>query len=197
MSSFQSWLNLSDEVRQCRLCAKQLPLGPQPIFSGSPTARLAIIGQAPGRRAHLAGIPFADASGNRLRSWLDLDGEAFYDSTRIAIMPMGFCYPGTGQGGDMLPNPICATTWHKPLRAAMQKLDLTLLVGGLAQKAYLQNFSNVTQVVSEAREARGSMVPLPHPSWHNNAWLKHHPWFESEMLPPLRERIAKLTKILP
>jgi len=188
----ENWPSLATEIAQCRLCAARLPLGPRPIFAGSPSARVAIVGQAPGRRAHLAGKPFADASGNRLRNWLGLSDDAFYDANRVAIMPMGFCYPGTGGGGDKLPDPICAATWHARMRAAMPRLELTLLVGGLAQKAYLPDFANVTDAVSASRGAKGTMVPLPHPSWHNNAWLKTHAWFEADMLPPLRRRIARL-----
>ncbi|MBI2254846.1 MAG: uracil-DNA glycosylase family protein [Proteobacteria bacterium] len=192
MSPTPAWPSLAAEIRRCRLCAHHLPLGPRPIFAGSPTARIVIIGQAPGRRAHLAEIPFADASGDRLRQWLGLERAAFYDACRIAIMPMGFCYPGTGAGGDKLPNPICATTWHARMQAAMPRLELTLLVGGLAQRAYLASFDNVTDAVMASRNGEGARIALPHPSWHNNAWLKMHSWFEGEMLPPLRRRIAHL-----
>lgn len=190
MPSPQAWSSLARDIKQCQLCAGKLPLGPRPIFAGSPTARIAIIGQAPGRRAHLAGVAFADASGNRLRDWLGLDKATFYDAERVAITPMGFCYPGTAGGGDKLPDSICYMTWHRRQRVLMPDLTLTLLVGGLAQKAYLDDFSNVTDSVFAARSAKAAMVPLPHPSWHNNAWLKKHPWFEMEMLPRLRARVA-------
>lgn len=188
----QTWPALAAELAQCRLCSDQLPLGPRPIFTGSATARLRLIGQAPGRRAHMAGIPFADASGDRLRAWMGVDTATFYDAARIAITPMGFCYPGTGGSGDKLPDPICAATWHERLRVALPAVGLTLLVGGLAQRAYLPDFSDVTSAVSHWRRERPDIVPLPHPSWHNNRWLKLNPWFEDEMLPIVRHRIALL-----
>lgn len=184
------WPALSSEITRCRLCAERLPLGPRPIFAGSNTARLRLISQAPGRRAHVAGIPFADASGDRLRAWMGVDKATFYDAARIAITPMGFCYPGTGSGGDKLPDPICAATWHAKLRAALPDVGLTLLVGGLAQKACLPDFTDVTTAVAAWRGGQSDVVPLPHPSWHNNRWLKLNPWFEDEMLPILRARIA-------
>jgi uracil-DNA glycosylase len=165
-------------------------MGPRPIFAGSPTARLRLIGQAPGRRAHIAGMPFADASGDRLRAWMGVDKAVFYDAARIAVTPMGFCYPGNANGGDKLPDPICARTWHERLRLALPNVALTLLVGGLAQKAYLPDFSDVTKAVSAWRRNQNDMVPLPHPSWHNNRWLKLNPWFGDEMLPVLRQSIA-------
>lgn len=187
-----AWSVLARDIAGCRICAQALPLGPRPIFAGSPTARLLIISQAPGRRAHLSGVPFSDASGDRLRDWLGLDKASFYNSARVAIMPMGFCYPGSGSGGDKLPDPICAATWHGSLRALMPGLGLTLLVGGLAQRAYLKDFRNVTNAVSEWRRDLSPTVPLPHPSWHNNAWLRSNSWFEAEILPVLRARISAL-----
>ncbi len=140
----------------------------------------------------MAGIPFADASGDRLRDWMGVDKTTFYDARRIAITPMGFCYPGAGNGGDKLPDPICAATWHDRLRAALPEVGLTLLVGGLAQKSYLPGFTDVTRAVAAWRNDPSDVVPLPHPSWHNNRWLMLNPWFEYEMLPVLRQRIAKL-----
>lgn len=187
-----AWPALSAEIARCRQCADRLPLGPRPIFAGSATARLRLISQAPGRKAHLAGVPFADASGDRLRDWMGVDKATFYDAQRIAITPMGFCYPGAGNGGDKLPDPICAETWHDSLRAALPDVGLTLLAGGLAQKAYLPSFTDVTSAVAAWRSSPVAIVPLPHPSWHNNRWLKLNPWFEEEMLPVLRRRIATL-----
>jgi uracil-DNA glycosylase len=187
------WAPLAAEIAACRICAASLPLGPKPVFAGSNAARLLLISQAPGRRAHLSGIPFSDASGKRLRAWLGLSDAAFYDPRRVAIMPMGFCFPGSAGSGDKLPNPICAATWHQRLRAALPQIGLTLLVGGLAQRAYLPEVATVTEAVGQARQGFGDIVALPHPSWHNNRWLIENPWFEDEILPPLRRRIAALT----
>jgi uracil-DNA glycosylase len=189
-----SWQELAAEIRQCALCSAALPLGPRPIFAGSATARVLITSQAPGQRAHRSGIPFSDASGQRLRRWLGLDEASFYDSARVAIMPMGFCYPGKTAQGDTLPDPVCAATWHRRLRQAMPQVELTILVGGLAQRAYLPKFSTVTEGVAAWRNLAPALAPIPHPSWHNNRWLAQNPWFEANMLPNLRERIAALMK---
>lgn len=190
-----SWTDLAADIRSCTLCWAQLPLGPRPIVAGSATARILIISQAPGTRAHYSGVPFSDASGRRLRAWLGLDEVTFYDAARVAIMPMGFCYPGKTTQGDKLPDPICSRTWHARLRHAMPQVGLTILVGGLAQRAYLSDFENVTAAVTNWRALLPDLAPMPHPSWHNNLWLRRNPWFESEMLPVLRRRIAALAKV--
>jgi len=187
-----SWTDLAADIRSCTLCRAHLPLGPRPVFAGSATARLLIISQAPGTRAHQSGVPFSDASGRRLRNWLGLDDAAFYDAARVAIMPMGFCYPGKTAQGDKLPDPICSRTWHARLQRAMPQVSLTILVGGLAQRAYLPDFENVSAAVARWRDLMPGVAPMPHPSWHNNLWLRKHPWFEGEMLPVLRRRIAAL-----
>jgi uracil-DNA glycosylase len=187
--------NLVAEIRACRLCAKDLPLGPNPVVSVSTTARVCIIGQAPGTKVHHSGIPWNDRSGDRLREWLGLDRDAFYDVARIAIMPMGFCYPGTdAKGGDLPPRPECAPAWHARTLALMPKVELTLLVGSYAQRRYLAAHmqATMTDTVAAWREYLPRFLPLPHPSWRNTAWLKANPWFAAELLPKLRRRIHAL-----
>ena len=186
----EDWGRVLADIRRCTICAGSLPFPPNPVLQGSATARILLISQAPGNRAHLANRPFADASGNRLRAWLGLAPPVFYDPAQIAIMPMAFCYPGTSGSGDRPPPPICSATWHHRIRALMPALKLTLLIGRAAQSAYLQESGNLSATVFAARACRGGMIPLPHPSWHNNAWLAQNPWFEAEMLPRLRRRIA-------
>lgn len=183
------------EARACRLCAAELPLGPRPVLRAAASARLMIIGQAPGTRVHETGIPWNDRSGDRLRDWLQLPREVFYDERRIAIVPMGFCYPGVdANGGDSPPRPECAPRWHVPLRAALPKVELTLLVGMYAQRHYLgrRRQATLTETVRHWRDYAPDFIPLPHPSWRNTVWLKKHPWFETDLLPDLRERVAAL-----
>lgn len=183
------------EVRACRLCAAELPLGPRPVVRARPGARLLIVGQAPGTKVHESGIPWNDKSGERLRDWLQTGPEVFYDEARIAIVPMGFCYPGReDRGGDKPPRPECAPTWHPRLRAALPKVELTLLVGLYAQARYLgaRRKANLTETVRAWRDYLPAYLPLPHPSWRNTAWLKRNPWFEAELLPELRARVRAL-----
>ena len=183
------------EARGCRVCAAELPLGPRPVLRARPGARLLIVGQAPGTRVHETGIPWNDRSGDRLRDWLRLDPEAFYDDSRIAIVPMGFCYPGRdARGGDRPPRPECAPLWHPPLRAALPKVALTLLVGLYAQAYYLgrRRKASLTETVRAWPDYGPDFLPLPHPSWRNTAWLKRNPWFAAELLPELRHRVAAL-----
>lgn len=189
--TFQSLLA---KARACTRCAPALPLGPRPVIRGSATARLMIIGQAPGTRVHQTGLSFNDPSGDRLRDWLSVDRETFYDESRIAIMPMGFCYPGRDpRGGDLPPRPECAPLWHPSLRPAFAAVRLTLLVGSYAQRFYLNDRKrSLTETVAAWREYLPEFLPLPHPSWRNTAWLKRNPWFERELLPVLRERVAEL-----
>jgi uracil-DNA glycosylase len=182
-------------ARACRVCARHLPLGPRPVLRARTSARLLIVGQAPGTRVHETGVPWNDPSGDRLRDWLDLDREAFYDEARIAIVPMGFCYPGRDpRGGDRPPRPECAPLWHPPLRAALPGVALTLLVGSYAQGYYLgkRRRDSLTETVRAWRDYQPDFVPLPHPSWRNTAWLKRNPWFEAELVPELRRRITIL-----
>lgn len=183
------------EARACRLCAADLPLGPRPVLRASATARLMIVGQAPGTRVHASGIPFNDPSGDRLRAWLGIDRETFYDERRLAILPMGLCYPGQdARGADKPPMKICAPTWHPRIRPLLPKLELTLLVGLYAQARYLgpARKKSLTETVQCWRVYGPAFLPLPHPSWRNTAWLKRNPWFEAEVLPELRRRVATL-----
>lgn len=185
---------LLERVRACAAC--NLPLGPRPVLSASPAARLVITSQAPGRRAHEAGRSFADASGDRLRAWLGLTPAVFYDPARVAIMPMGFCYPGTlAGGGDVLPAARCSLTWHPLVLSHLTQVKLTLLVGRLAQERYLPDpRGSMTEAVANWREYLPDYVPLPHPSWRTLGWARRNPWFEAEMLPKLRRRIADILK---
>ena len=187
-----------EEVRGCRLCAEQLALGPRPVVRAAAGARLLIIGQAPGTRVHETGIPWNDRSGLRLRDWLQLEDRVFYDETRVAIMPMGFCYPGVDpRGGDLPPRPECAPLWHPRIRAGLPDIELTLLVGLYAQRHYLGKArkESLTATVHSWRDYGLDVIPLPHPSWRNTHWLKKNPWFEAELLPDLRARVAKTLKL--
>jgi len=182
-------------ARACRVCAENLPLGPRPVLRARESARLLIVGQAPGTRVHETGVPWNDPSGDRLRYWLALDREAFYDEVRLAIVPMGFCYPGRDErGGDRPPRPECAPLWHPPLRAALPRIELTLLVGSYAQRYYLgkRRKASLTETVRAWRDYLPDSLPLPHPSWRNTAWLKKNPWFEADLVPELRRRVAAL-----
>jgi uracil-DNA glycosylase len=183
------------EVRGCTLCAKHLPLGPLPVLRGQATARLLILSQAPGTRVHETGLSFNDRSGDRLRDWLGIDRDVFYDESRIAIVPMGMCYPGRyPQGGDLPPRPECAPLWHPRVLAAFPNLELTLLVGSYAIDYYLTPKRSMTERVAQWREALPKHWPLPHPSWRTTAWERDNPWFGREVLPALRRRIKALIK---
>ncbi|MGY8526979.1 uracil-DNA glycosylase family protein [Paracidovorax citrulli] len=182
------------EVRSCRLCEGRLPLGPRPVVRASADSRILIVGQAPGTRVHASGIPWDDASGKRLRDWLGVEPSTFYDESRFAIVPMGFCYPGRGASGDNPPAAQCAPRWHQPLLAELGQIRLTLLIGQYAQRHYLQGRwrGSLTETVMAWRDYAPQFLPLPHPSPRNVAWFKRHPWFEEEVVPALRERIASL-----
>jgi uracil-DNA glycosylase len=195
MSGGESLAALLKRVRACTLCAAHLPLGPRPILRARASARLMIVGQAPGTRVHETGVPWNDRSGDRLRQWLDLDRERFYDEARVAIVPMGFCYPGRdAHGGDRPPRPECAPTWHPAIRARLPAVELTLLVGTYAQGFYLggRRKESVGETVRAWRDYLPGFLPLPHPSWRNTAWLRKNPWFETELVPELRRRVAAL-----
>ena len=184
-------------ARACRACEAHLPLGPRPVLRAAATARLMIVGQAPGTRVHESGVPWNDRSGERLRDWLQIPKEVFYDERQVAIVPMGFCYPGVdAKGGDKPPRPECAPLWHPPLRAALPAVELVLLVGMYAQAHYLgkRRHKTLTETVRHWRDYLPDYLPLPHPSWRNTAWLKKNPWFEVELLPELRARVAALTR---
>jgi uracil-DNA glycosylase len=178
---------VSAEAGACRLCKKTLE--PRPVFRVGAAARLLIVGQAPGRRVHESGIPWNDPSGDVLRGWLDISREEFYDTSRIAIVPMGLCYPGTVDGADLPPPPRCAPLWQPRFRAALPRISLTLLVGSYAQRFYLQQKPTLTETVRAFRDYLPEFFPLPHPSWRNKAWLKANPWFAKDVIPALRRRV--------
>lgn len=185
---------LVGEIRACTLCSAQLPLGPRPVVRLGAGAKLLVIGQAPGTRVHASGVPWDDASGERLRAWMGLDREAFYDTARIAIMPMGFCYPGRGKGGDLPPRPECAPRWHERVRALLPEVRLTLLIGQYAQAHYLEDQgSSLEDTVRDWPQhlAKG-FLPLPHPSPRNTLWLRKRPWFEEQVVPALRAELHEL-----
>lgn len=186
-------VDLLAQIRACRHCEAQLPLGPNPVLRASATARLLVVGQAPGTRVHATGIPWNDPSGDRLRAWLQLDRETFYDSGRIAIVPMGFCYPGRGRSGDLPPRPECAPLWHELLLAQMPALQLVLLVGRYAQDYYLgRSRETLTDRVRRWADFGPRFMPLPHPSPRNTLWLRRNPWFEAQVVPALRARLQSL-----
>jgi uracil-DNA glycosylase len=177
------------DVRACSLC-EGLPLGPNPILQASSTSRILIAGQAPGRITHAKGIPFDDPSGNRLRDWLGVTREQFYDPEIFAIIPMGFCFPGTAKGGDLPPRSLCAETWRAKLLAQLPQISLTLVIGQYAQGWHLPEMEKqtLTERVRNA-VADGLAIPLPHPSPRNGMWLKNNPWFEKDILPNLKRRV--------
>ncbi len=177
------------EARACERCAAHLPLGPRPILRATATARLLIVGQAPGRRVHETGVPWNDPSGDRLREWMRLDREQFYDARRIAIIPAGLCYPGTGPSGDLPPRPECAPYWHPRLVPMLPALQIALLVGSYAQAYYLGSArrKTLTETVRAWRDYLPHFLPMPHPSPRNQMWLRRNPWFTEEVLPFLRE----------
>lgn len=181
--------SLLAEVRACRVCADGLPLGPRPVVQVSATARILIASQAPGTKVHESGIPFSDASGDRLREWMRVSSEEFYDASRVAIVPMGFCYPGRLQdGGDAPPRPECTPLWRKRLLAHMPDLRLTLLVGTHAQIDALGR-GKMTERVMTFRDHLPAIFPLPHPSWRSRHWAAKHPWFDADVLPALRDAV--------
>ena len=184
---------LLTEVRACTLCARHLPLGPRPVLQLHASARLLVAGQAPGRKVHETGLPFNDASGDRLRDWLGISRATFYDAGQVAIVPMGFCFPGTGRSGDLPPRTECAPAWRAPLLSHLKHLRLTLVIGRYALAYHLPDAgASLTAVVQDWRRHWPQVVPLPHPSGRNNLWLKRNPWFEQELLPLLRTRVAQV-----
>lgn len=182
---------LIDEVRACRHCADNLPHEPRPIVQAGSDARVLIIGQAPGSKVHASGVPWDDDSGDRLRGWLGLDRETFYDPSQVALVPMGMCYPGKGQSGDLPPRPECAPLWHERLRAAMPSIRITLLVGQYAQKAYLPPAlrPSMTAAVAGFASMPDGLFPLPHPAWRSRLWMAKNTWFEADVLPVLRKKV--------
>ena len=190
ISVFESLLH---DVEECTICKKHLPLGPRPVLQIHPKARILIAGQAPGKKVHESGIPFDDASGNRLREWMGVSKDIFYDSRQIAILPMGFCYPGSGKSGDLPPRVECESAWRKQLLEQLANLEMTLVLGKYAQAYHFgKASSSLTELVKSWRSYWPNMVPLPHPSPRNNIWLAKNSWFEAELLPPLRTAIASI-----
>ena len=180
-------------VRQCNLCAADLPLGPRPILQWHPDARILIAGQAPGRKAHQAKMPFADASGERLRSWLGLTAVQFYNPRLVAILPMGFCFPGSGSSGDLAPRPECAPAWQQVLLRQLTQLQLTVVIGQYAQAYHLDDVKpTLTATVNSWQDYWPLKIPLPHPSPRNNIWLKRNPWFSETVLPKLQARVQQV-----
>jgi uracil-DNA glycosylase len=181
-------------VRDCRVCEAQLPLGPRPVLRAAETARILLVGQAPGVRVHMTGIPWDDPSGERLRRWMEVDKDVFYDESRIAIIPMGYCYPGRGKGGDMPPRRECAELWLDHLLAKLPRIELTLLIGRHAQRHFLgsRRKSSLAETTKAWREYAPRYIPLPHPSPRNTPWLQRNSWFERQLLPELRVRIGAL-----
>jgi len=183
------------EARACTLCASGLPLGPRPLVRGNERSRIVIIGQAPGRAAHESGVPWNDRSGDRLRGWLGLSREAFDDERLVALVPMGFCYPGTGRSGDAPPRPECAPLWHPRIFDGLRSVELAVVVGRHAFERYLgAEFGSVTEAVRAHRRLLPGRVALPHPSPRNNSWLRKHAWFEREALPAVRERVEAIVR---
>ncbi len=181
-----------NEARACTACAAHLPLGPRPLVRAGATARILVVSQAPGTKAHESDLSFNDPSGDRLRGWLGVDRETFYDADRIAIVPMGFCYPGRlPRGGDAPPRPECAPLWHAPIVAALPQVSLTLYVGSYAIRSYLPGYRTMTDAVADWRAHAPAVLPLPHPSWRTNAWERRHPWFTDKLLPVLRMRVGE------
>ncbi len=191
MSSLRSLLA---EVRACTICAAHLPHGVRPVLQIHPAARVLIAGQAPGRKVHESGVPFDDASGDRLRNWMGVTRKVFYDPRQIAILPMGFCFPGTGKAGDLRPRAECAPAWREQLLSRLRHVRLTLILGQYAQAYHLLGGSplSLTEMVRSWRRYWPSAVPLPHPSPRNNSWLQRNPWFIDELLPALRRRVSEV-----
>lgn len=190
-----SFDELVSQVRQCTLCAAQLPLGPHPVVQLSESSRILVVGQAPGRRVHDTGIPFNDPSGDRLRQWMGISRDTFYDERELAILPMGFCYPGTGKSGDLPPRPECAPAWRESLLSRLHKIELTLVIGQYAHKWHLPGpLRSVTDSVRNWEHVWPELLPLPHPSPRNNLWLRKNPWFERDIIPVLQSRVQDILR---
>jgi len=182
---------LVKEIKACNLCTDHLPLGPRPVIQVGSLARILIVGQAPGRRVHETGIPFNDPSGERLRLWMGINKEEFYDKDKVALVPMGFCFPGTGKSGDLPPRPECADTWREKLLEQLPNIDLTIVIGQYAQGWHFgsSNKQNLTETVKSWKEFWPNAIPLPHPSPRNNIWLRKNAWFEDEVIPALQKAV--------
>ena len=185
---------LITDIKDCTVCAAHLPLGPRPVFTADPKSKILIIGQAPGTKVHASGIPWDDQSGKRLRTWIGVDNETFYNPTLFGIIPMGFCYPGKGKSGDLPPRTECAPLWHTALLDKMPEVELILLIGQYAQKYYLEDKAKrtLTETVSNFEAYLPRYFTLPHPSPRNTFWIRRNPWFEESVIPLLQERVQKL-----
>ncbi|NOT37023.1 MAG: uracil-DNA glycosylase family protein [Saprospiraceae bacterium] len=186
--------NLLLQIKNCRECEKHLANGVNPVIAASSKSKIVIIGQAPGRIVHTTGIPWNDKSGDNLRSWLGVEKDSFYDTENFALMPMGFCYPGTGKSGDLPPRPECAPLWHNKLLTVMKDVKLILLIGQYSQNYYLKNNAkeSLTETVRNFRNYKPKFFPLPHPSPRNNIWQAKNKWFDSEVIPELQEVVRKI-----
>ncbi len=181
------------EIASCTLCANQLPHEPKPVLRADSSAKILVIGQAPGTKVHATGIPWNDPSGIRLRQWMNISDEQFYNSSQVAIVPMGFCYPGKGKSGDLPPRPECAIQWHDKVMKLLPDIQCTLLIGHYAQNYYLKsNFQTLTERVAHWRDFLPAYFVLPHPSPRNQIWLKRNSWFEKKIVPKLQQRVSKL-----
>jgi uracil-DNA glycosylase len=189
---------LVKDIRACTICAVHLPHEPRPVLRAKPSARIVIAGQAPGTRVHASGMPFTDPSGDRLREWMGVDKDTFYDEWKVAIVPMGFCFPGLdAKGGDLPPRRECAPAWRTKVFAGLRRVELTLLVGQYSQAWHLgsRRRETLTETVKAWRSFGPALIPLPHPSWRNNAWVKKNPWFEEELLPHLRAQVSRILNV--
>lgn len=186
-------LSVLQDVRGCQVCASHLPLGANPILAASTQSRILLVGQAPGRVAHQSGVPWSDRSGDKLRNWLGISAEVFYDAQRIALVPMGFCYPGKGKAGDLAPRLECAPLWHRAVLASLESVELTIYLGRYAFEYYLKDsYGDMTLASRDFNRLLPSRIVLPHPSPRNAIWIKKHPWFETSVLPALKARVAEI-----
>ncbi len=187
----ETFKRLLQNILSCQICAAHLPFGVRPVLQAHPHARILIAGQAPGRRVHESGIPFHDPSGDRLREWMGIGPDIFYDARKVAIVPMGFCYPGTGKSGDLPPRPECALAWRRLLLSRLRHIELTLVMGRYALTYHLGRSARpLNEIVHSWREYWPALVPLPHSSPRNRAWVHRNPWFSEELLPALRQRVG-------
>jgi len=191
--SFKALKSLLQDIRACQICAPHLSGGVRPVVQANGAAQILIAGQAPGRKVHESGVPFDDLSGDRLRLWMGVDKNTFYDAGKIAILPMGFCFPGTGKSGDLPPRPECAPKWRQQLIAQLPNIKLTLVIGMYAMKYHLPNnpYKTITDTVKTWRNFAPNVIPLPHPSPRNNIWLRKNPWFETDVLPNLKTLVQQ------